>query len=73
MFSLVGKKLLLAPLYVSTSGKKVFTCAIMCFRYWEECIYIYMFPLVGKKLLPSPLYVSTSGKKVFTCAIMCFH
>ena len=32
VFPLVGKKLLLAPLYVSTSGKKVFTCAIMCFH-----------------------------------------
>ena len=32
VFPLVGKKLLLAPLYVSTGGKKVFTCAIMCFH-----------------------------------------
>ena len=64
-----------APLRVSASGKIVFTDAIMCFHYREECFnkHHYVFALVGKKVLHALLCVWTSEKKVFTGAIMCFH
>ena len=88
MFLLVVKKFLLAPLCVSTSGKKVFTGAIMCLQWWEKGFYrrhyistsgkkVLQAPLCvfisGTNFLQAPLCVSTGGKKGFTGAIMCFH